>query len=86
MSDKETKEPRYFSTTLTEAENTMIEELSSLTGLNKATAVKLHLRQTLPVKLAALRAEKANIASSANPNLTQINNSGQEKSENEREE
>ena len=48
---------KYFSTTVTDEENAMIEELSSLTGLNKATAVKLHLRQTLPAKLAALRAE-----------------------------
>jgi len=77
MSEKET---RYFSTTLTEEEAVMIEDLSSLTGLNKATAVKLHLRQTLPAKLAALRAEKANISSSEDPNLTKINNSGQEKS------
>lgn len=51
------KDTKYFSTTLTDEENAMIEELSSLTGLNKATAVKMHLRQTLPAKLVSLRAE-----------------------------
>jgi len=56
MSDDK-KEIKYFSTTLTEKENAMVEELAALTGLNKATVIKLHLRQTLPAKLKALRDE-----------------------------
>jgi len=57
MAGKE-RDTKYFSTSVTEEESAMIEELSSLTGLGKATAVKLHLRDTLPAKLAALRRAK----------------------------
>ena len=55
MEDK--KDIKYFSTTFNDEENELVEELVALTGLNKATAVKLHLRQTLPAKLKALRAD-----------------------------
>lgn len=70
------REPKYFSTTLTDEENAMIEELSSLTGLTRATAVKLHLRQTLPAKINSLRAEKAASLNDTNPIQNGANSQG----------
>jgi hypothetical protein len=51
-------EQKYFSTAVTDEEAEMIEQYAMLTGLPKATAVKMHLRQTLPDLIQTLRDKK----------------------------
>lgn len=56
MSDeKQTDEMVSFSAVFTREENDLVEQFASLLGICKSTAIKMHLRQTLPAKIAELK-------------------------------